>query len=62
MKKEQKSNLWRVFIPKNAEKTLAKMSEEERDNRNDGHISATSAFASWYKDEYLNQKSLIRTK
>lgn len=59
-KKEQKSNLWRVFIPKNSTKTLAEMTSEERKNRNDGHTSAPKEFAKWYKEEYLKQKTLMR--
>lgn len=62
IKKEQKSNLWRVFIPKNSTKTLAEMTREERKNRNDGHISAINEFARWYKEEYLNRQSLVKTK
>lgn len=54
--KRAKSNLWYVFIPKNCDKTLAEMSDEERKNRNDGHTSATLSFAEWYKDIYLKQK------
>ena len=56
-----KSNLWYVFIPKNCDKTLAEMSDEERKNRNDEHISATDIFAKWYKNEYLNLKKIGKT-
>lgn len=52
--KKAMSNLWYVFIPNNCNKTLAEMSEEERQNRNDGHTSSTELFARWYKDNYLN--------
>ena len=61
-KKCQKSNIWRVFIPKNSMKTLVEMSEEERKNRRDGHTSAPKQFAKWYKEEYLNQQSLTKRK
>ena len=53
--KRAKSNLWYIFIPKNCEKTLAEMSDEERKNRNDGHTSATELFAEWYQNIYLKQ-------
>lgn len=53
--KRAKSNLWYVFIPTNCTKTLAEMTDEERKNRNDGHTSATEAFANWYQNIYLKQ-------
>lgn len=46
--KKAKSNLWKVFIPQNCSKTLAQMSNEERNNRNDGHTSALEEFINWY--------------
>ena len=49
-KKEAKSNLWKVFIPKNCTKTLAQMSQEEFENRLDGHTSATEEFIKWLID------------
>ena len=49
---EAKSNLWKVFIPLNCSKTLASMTDEERDNREDGHTSATDEFIKWYKENY----------
>ncbi len=55
--KKFKSNLWYVFIPKNCSKTLAEMSDEERENRCDGRTSALNDFIIWYKNEYLKQKS-----
>ncbi len=59
--KKAKSNLWYVFVPKNHQKTLAEMTDEERKNRNDGHTSATQIFADWYKNKYsINPKTLIR--
>ncbi len=50
-----KSNLWSVFVPDNCDKTLAEMDDDERENRNDGHTSATETFIKWYKDVYLKQ-------
>lgn len=58
--KKAKSNLWYIFIPKNCGKTLAQMTDEERENRNDGHTSATKNFLQWYKNEYKNNKKLLR--
>ena len=55
-----KSNLWNVFIPDNNTKTLAEMTDEERNNRNDGHTSATESFIKWYKNEYLKENNKIR--
>ena len=54
-KKEAKSNLWYVFIPKNCNKTLAEMTEEEFDNREDERVSATELFINWYVNEYSKQ-------
>lgn len=53
-----KSNLWKVFIPNNCSKTLAKMTEEERNHRDDGHTSATEIFIEWYQNEYLKEKQM----
>ena len=50
-----KSNLWFVFIPKNYDKTLAEMDDDERAHRHDDRVSATELFISWYKDVYLRQ-------
>lgn len=55
-----KSNLWYVFVPNNNTKTLAEMTDEERNNRNDGHTSATESFIKWYKNEYLKENNKIR--
>ena len=49
--KRAKSNLWYVFIPNNYSKTLAEMSDEERNNRDDGRTSATDEFIKWYKSK-----------
>ena len=56
---QAKSNLWKVFIPKNYTKTLAQMTEDERKNR--GEIGATEKFINWYK-ENLNAKNLVLKK
>lgn len=62
--KKAKSNLWYVFIPNNHNKTLAEMSDEERNSRNDGHTSATEIFINWYKKHYLdlNDIQLIKKR
>lgn len=44
-----KSDLWYVYIPLNHDKTLAEMTDEERNERNDGRTSAILEFISWYK-------------
>ena len=51
--KRAKSNLWYVFVSNNCTKTLAEMSDEERNNRPDGRTSATDEFIVWYKTNYL---------
>lgn len=53
-----KSNLWYVFIPKNCSKTLAQMTDYERDNRKDDRTSATLEFINWYKKEKINYKDI----
>ncbi len=58
--KRAKSNLWYVFIPDNCSKTLAEMSDEERNNRPDNRTSATDEFINWYKQEYKTQKRLTK--
>jgi len=57
-----KSNLWYVFIPDNHNKTLAEMTEEERENRHDGHTSATEIFADWYINNYCKNNKIIFSK
>ncbi len=54
--KSAKSNLWLVFIPINCDKTLAEMSDEERNNRPDNRTSATDKFINWYKENYQCKK------
>lgn len=58
--KKALSSLWYVFIPDNCSKTLAEMTDEERDNRPDGRTSATDEFIKWYKNNYINVKKLIK--
>ena len=58
--KRAKSNLWFVFIPLNCNKTLAEMSDEERNNRPDNRTSATDEFINWYKLNYKNGKKLVK--
>lgn len=58
--KRAKSNLWFVFIPMNCSKTLAEMSDEERNNRPDNRTSATDEFIEWYINNYKNSKRLVK--
>lgn len=60
--KKALSNLWYVFIPNNCVKTLAEMSDSERNNRPDGRTSATDEFIKWYKFKYKNNKNLYLKK
>lgn len=53
-----RSSLWYVFAPIGYTKTLAEMTDEERDNRNIGHISAKEQFICWYKNEYALTRKL----
>ena len=50
------SNLWYVFVPNNCAKTLAEMTDEERQNRPDDRTNATDEFIKWYVQEYKNQR------
>ncbi len=52
--KNAKSNLWYIFIPKNCNKTLAEMNDEERINRNDDRTDATIDFINWIKEKKIN--------
>ena len=49
--KKQWSELWFVFIPKNHEKTLAEMTDEERRNRKDGNTSPFTQLYKWLKSD-----------
>ncbi len=55
--KEMRSALWYVFQPKGSVKTLAEMTNEEREC---GHISAKNQFIEWYKKRYLNTRRLVK--
>lgn len=55
--KEMRSALWYVFQPKGSVKTLAEMTNEERER---GHISAKNQFIEWYKKRYLNTRRLVK--
>ena len=55
-----RSALWYVFQPKDSVKTLLEMTDEERINRRDGHISAKEQFIEWYKKNYLGTKRLVK--
>lgn len=58
--KAMRSSLWYVFIPNDSTKTLAEMTDEERINRKDGHISAKEQFIEWYKNNYMRAKVLTK--
>jgi len=46
------SDLWYIYIPKGQTKTLAQMSDEERDLRiKVSSVSSIDVFAKWYKDK-----------
>lgn len=60
--RKARSKLWYVFVPKNHDKTLAEMSDEERSNRHDGSNSAILDFIKWYSSEYINARRLIKDK
>lgn len=57
-----KSNLWYVFIPNNYSQTLAELTDYERNNRNDNISSATNEFITWYKNNYLTNKTISNPK
>ena len=48
-REEKWSDLWYIFIPEGFDKTMAQMSNEERENRK--KKSAMEEFAKWYKEE-----------
>lgn len=58
--KKAKSNLWYVFIPNNCDKTLAQMTDDERNNRFDDRTNATDEFIFWYKMNYKNRGKLLK--
>ena len=45
---------------RNCIKTLAEMTDEERNNRPDNRTSATDEFIKWYKLNYKNTKKLTK--
>lgn len=51
-KEEKWSSLWYIFKPDGCDKTLAAMTNEERDNRSkiDKSTNAIEKFANWYKN------------
>ena len=61
-KKTMRSSLWYIFQPSDSFKTLAEMTDEERINRKDGHVSANEQFIDWYKFNYINAKKIIKSK
>ena len=54
------SNLWHVFIPKNCTKTLAEMTDFERNNRPDDRTDATKDFINWLNNEYNKEYQKIK--
>lgn len=58
--KRAKSNLWYVFVPDNCIKTLAEMTDEERNNRPNNRTSATDEFIKWYILNRKNAKKLTK--
>lgn len=50
----QWSSLWQIFIPINHNKTMVDMSDEERNNRIDGHTSSFKEFNAWVKQKKYN--------
>ena len=55
-----KSDLWYVYIPNNHDKTLAEMTDEERDNREDGHTCAIKEFLKWYTKNGAERNGVAR--
>jgi len=53
-----KSDLWYVFVSIGYDKTLAEMTDEERNNRNDNRTSAILEFIKWYKENILERNAL----
>lgn len=53
---KQWSQLWSVFIPDNNTKTMAEMTDEERQNRNDNYVNPFLEFSDWFsKSEVKNE-------
>ena len=50
------SDLWYIYKPLGYDKTLAEMSEEERNNRErNGSVNSMEEFAKWYKKDKINR-------
>ena len=54
--RKAKSNLWYVFIPSGKEKTLAEMSDYEKNNIEKTSGDATIIFAKWLKENVFKSK------
>ena len=52
-----RSRLWEVFIPEGYQKTLAEMTEEEREERRKKGHSSFDDFLDWYESVKLNKSS-----
>ena len=61
--KKKWSDLWYIYIPYNSEKTLAQMTDEEREERNkqketgekrSESVDSMREFAKWYKEKQKN--------
>ena len=58
-----KSDLWYIFQPNNHKKTLAEMSDEERNSRKDNRTSAIKEFIKWYQPELNhNENACLKKK
>ena len=55
-----RSDLWYVFKPNGFSKTLAEMSDLERQSRRGDHVSAKGQFISWYREHYMDVKKFIK--
>lgn len=61
--KRKWSDLWYIFIPDGYGKTLAEMTDEERDNRKKYNCTdAMNEFAKWYKEKHLELKDRFKCK
>lgn len=51
------SDLWYIYKPKGYDKTLAQMTDDERENRiRYDSVSSLDVFADWYKREKINKQ------
>ena len=60
--KKAKSNLWYLFVPKNCDKTLAQMTDDERMSRQDERTDATLDFINWIKSNQKNKEKILIKK